>query len=66
MVNIVAEAGDEESQDLQVTQDTGETTTVLEEGVAEVSDREGVGPVVVGRIAISFLHHQYKPMQYII
>ena len=59
----MAETGDEESKDLQVTQD-GQTTTVLEESVAEVSHREGVGPIVVRRIAIALLHHQYKPMQH--
>jgi hypothetical protein len=59
----MAEAGDEETQYLQVAQDAREAATVLEEGVAEVSHREGMGPVVVGRIAITFLHHQYKPVQ---
>ena len=57
----MAETGDKESKDLQVTQDR-ETATVLEEGVAKVSHREGMGPVVVGRVTVAFLHHQYKPV----
>ena len=63
MVDIVAETGDKESEDLKITQDTGETTTVLKKSVAEVSHGEGMGPVVIGRIPITFLHHQYEPVQ---
>lgn len=62
MVNIMAETGDEKSQDFKVAQD-GQTTTVLEEGIAEVSHREGMRPVVVRRVTVAFLHHQYKSVQ---
>lgn len=61
MVDVVAETRDEESKNFEVGED-GETATVLEESVAEVSHGECVGPVVVRRVTVTLLHHQYKPV----
>ena len=60
VVNVMAETGDEQGQGLHVLQG-GELLTILEEHVAEVGYREGVVPVVVGRVAVALLHHQQKP-----
>ena len=61
VVNVVAETGDKECQHLKVTQDR-ETIAIHEERVTEVSHREGVRPVVVGRVTVSLLDHQDKPV----
>ena len=55
----MAEAGQEEGKDFNVSEHP-EVVTVLVEGVAEVGHREGMEPVVVGRVAVASLHHQYK------
>ena len=60
VVNVVAETGDEEGQRLHAVQGR-ELVTILEENVAEVGYREGVVPVVVGRITVALFHHQQKP-----
>ena len=60
VVNVVAEAGDEEGQHLHVLQGR-ELVTILEENVTEVGYREGVVPVVVGRVTVALFHHQQKP-----
>ena len=60
VVNVVAETGDEEGQSLHVLQG-GELVTILEENVAEVGYREGVAPVVVGRVSVALFYHQQKP-----
>ena len=63
MVNVVAEAGEEESQHLQVRQE-GEVVAALVEYVAEVSHGEGVVPVVIGWVPVATFHHQHKPYVY--
>ena len=60
VVNVMAEAGDEQGQGLDVRQG-GELVAVLEEHIAEVGHREAVEPVVVGRVAVALPHHQHKP-----
>ena len=61
VVNVVAETGYKECQHLKVTQNR-ETVAVHEERVTEVSHGEGVRPVVVGRVTVSLLDHQDKPV----
>ena len=56
VVDVVAEAGEEEGKYLDV-REQPQVVTVLEEQVAEVSHGEGVEPVVVGRVAVPSLHH---------
>ena len=60
MVNVVTEAGDEESQHL-LGREEGELVAVLMEQVAEVCDGESMEPVMVGGVTIALLYHQQKP-----
>lgn len=60
VVNVMAEAGDEQSQGLDVLQGR-ELVAVLEEHVAEMGHREAMVPVVVRRVSVALPHHQHKP-----
>ena len=60
MVNVVAEAGEEESQDLEVRQE-GEVVTALVEHVAEVGHRQGVVPIMIGWVPVTTFYQQNKP-----
>ena len=63
VVDVVAEAGEEESQHLKVRQE-GEVVAALVQYVAEVGHGEGVVPVMIGWIPVATLHHQHKPYMY--
>lgn len=60
VINIVAQARHEECQDLHFIEE-GEVVTIAVEGVAEMSNGEGMEPAVVGQVTIAFLHHQQEP-----
>ena len=60
MVNVVAETGDKESEDLRGGEE-GELVAMVVQQVAEVGDGDSVEPVVVGGVTIPLLHHQQKP-----
>ncbi len=55
VVNVVTHTGHKESEDFYVIKEV-QTGAVLKKAVAVVSDREGVDPVVVGRITVTLLH----------
>ena len=63
MVNVVAKAGEEESQDLQVCQE-GEVVTALVEHVAKVGHREGVVPIMIGWVSVTTFYHQNEPVEH--
>lgn len=60
MVNVVTEAGEEESQDLEVHQE-GEMVTALVEHVAEVGHRQGMVPIMIGWVPVTTFYQQNKP-----
>ena len=60
MVNVVTEAGEEESQDLEVCQE-GEVVTALVEDVAEVGHGQGVVPIMIGWVSVTTFYQQNKP-----
>jgi len=56
VVNVMAEAGDKQSQGLDVLQGR-EVVAVLEQHIAEVGHREAMVPVVVRRVSVALPHH---------
>ena len=60
VVNVVAEAGEEESEDLQVGQE-GEVIAALVEHIAEMGHGECVVPIMIGWVPVATFHHQNKP-----
>ena len=56
MVNVVAETGEEEREDLQVCQE-GEVAAVLVQHIAEVGHRQCMVPVVIGWVPITTFDH---------
>ena len=62
VVNVMAEAGEEEGKDLQVCQE-GEMVTALVEDVAEVGHRECMVPIVIGWVPVTTFYHQNKPVE---
>ena len=63
MVNVVAKAGEEESQGLQVRQE-GEVVTALVEHVAKVGHGEGVVPIMIGWVPVITFYHQNEPVEH--
>lgn len=56
MINVMAEAREEEGQDLKIREE-GEVVTVLMQHIAAVGNREGMVPVVVGWVSVASFHH---------
>lgn len=59
----MTQAGKEKCQHLKVRQE-GEVITALVKHIAEVSNREGVVPIVVWWVPVASFHHKNKPYLY--